>query len=535
MKTRLIFAAMLLMAFVTARAQEKPIPSPNGDGSKVNTLVVNGSGTVWLKQGDNLMLNDYGNSSVKYRVEDSVLYLEGTGTREITIQNLKYLVVSGAVGVRSKNMLRGENLSINTRGAGEVSLEVGYDNIYVGAFGARNVTLLGDCNVFCGEGNSLGRLNVTNLNYKAKIEKSGDKWNMAFNLADAADRELLQKMVTTAQPFFEVESNRSKNQLNGNKGSSGVDMFSVDDLSELDELMREYNDNLQRVYDSIDWKRIDEDIRRANQEFQRVYDSLDWESIEAQMRRAEAEMEKWGRRMEQWGKHMEDKYSRNHEHHYEYNDCPPKPKKDGSKDKRPEKKNLLLDAHWNGFQAGLNLLSDAPGEMDIRPLRCWYFGFNIADVGIAFDRRHIVGLFTGVGIGWNNFSWNNPVTLEYDPEAAAYIVEPIEPGLVVKNTKHGVLYLEMPLMFEVRPTRSMYIDAGVTGGLRIAQWNRVKCEDGHQTKYYYGSPINRFKLDASLRVGGNYIGFFANYALLPMFDLADTKVHPVSFGFSINF
>lgn len=203
--------------------------------------------------------------------------------------------------------------------------------------------------------------------------------------------------------------------------------------------------------------------------------------------------------------------------------------------RRPKKKNLLLDAHWNGFQAGLNLLPDAPGEMDIRPLRCWYFGFNIADVGIAFDRRHIVGLFTGIGIGWNNFSWNNPVTLEYNPEDAAYVVEPIEPGPVLKNTKHGALYLEMPLMFEVRPTRSMYIDAGVTGGLRIAQWNRVKFEDGPQTKYYYGSPINRFKLDASLRMGGNNIGFFANYALLPMYDLADAKVHPISFGFSVNF
>ena len=205
------------------------------------------------------------------------------------------------------------------------------------------------------------------------------------------------------------------------------------------------------------------------------------------------------------------------------------------KGSRPIKKNLLFDAHWNGFEAGLNMLFDAPQEMELRPLRSWYFGFNIADVGIAFDRRHTVGLFTGIGLGWNNFSWNNPVTIEYDSDNALNTIVPIEAELAVKNTKHGVLFLQAPLMFEVRPTRTMYIDAGVTGGLRIAQWNRVKLEDGTQDKHYYGSSINRFKLDASLRVGSDDIGFFANYALLPVFTTGDTEVHPVSFGFSINF
>ena len=204
-------------------------------------------------------------------------------------------------------------------------------------------------------------------------------------------------------------------------------------------------------------------------------------------------------------------------------------------EKVQKRNSLLYDAHWNGFEAGLNMLFDAPQEMELRPLRSWYFGFNIADVGIAFDRRHTVGLFTGIGLGWNNFSWNNPVTVEYNPDHEEYVVEPIESDKVVKNTKHGVLFLQAPLMFEVRPTRHMYIDAGVTGGLRIAQWNRVKFEDGTQDKHYYGSSINRFKLDASLRVGGNDVGFFANYALLPLFTTGDTEVHPVSFGFSINF
>ncbi len=219
--------------------------------------------------------------------------------------------------------------------------------------------------------------------------------------------------------------------------------------------------------------------------------------------------------------------------------------KSSSKDSYPVKKNLLFDPHWNGFEAGLNMLFNTPADvvntnngaqgMEIRPLRSWYFGFNIADVGIAFDRRHRVGLFTGVGLGWNNYSWNNDIKIEFDPDNVVYTLVPIESDQVVKNSKYGALFLQMPLMLEVRPTRSMYIDAGVTGGLRIAQWNRVKLEDGTQSKRYYGASINQFKLDASLRVGGDEIGFFANYALLPIFDMSNTKVRPINFGFSINF
>lgn len=219
------------------------------------------------------------------------------------------------------------------------------------------------------------------------------------------------------------------------------------------------------------------------------------------------------------------------------------------KGSRPEKKNLLFDAHWNGFEAGLNMLVDptmtyvynnpnGTTGMEIRPLRSWYFGFNIADVGIAFDRRHRVGLFTGVGLGWNNFSWNNDIKIGYDPETDGYTVVPIVSDQVVKNSKYGALFLQVPLMFEVRPTRHMYIDAGVTGGLRIAQWNRVKYENGNSDKQFYGgigSGVRLFKLDASFRVGGENIGFFANYALLPIFEMSNAKVHPINFGFSINF
>lgn len=213
--------------------------------------------------------------------------------------------------------------------------------------------------------------------------------------------------------------------------------------------------------------------------------------------------------------------------------------------------NLLFDAHWNGFEAGLNMLFNAKvsdvtmadghnGDigLGIRPLRSWYFGFNIADVGIAFNRKHTAGLFTGVGIGWNNFSWKDPVFTVDDPVEGGVTNVFLPDTVAIKKSKLGLLYLQVPLMVEVRPTRHMYIDLGVTGGLRFSAWSKVKYADGRTYKESLSdSPfINRFKLDASFRIGSDYIGFFANYALLPIYRYGAVKnSHPLSFGFSINF
>ena len=538
MKTRMILAALLLVAFGSLKAQEKPIPTPDGDASKINTLVLNCVGSVYLQQGEKLMLDDYGHSNVLYRVEDSVLYLEGVGSpRVLTIPNLTYLKVSGTVSVRSKGQLKGENLSIFKTGTGVLSLEVGYGNIYVYSTGTGDVILLGDCNVFCSEAKGIGKVNTRNLDYKVLMEKSGDHWNMAMNLDDNANQEWIHTITAKAQPFFEIESNRSWNLSKTNNTWELVDNY----LADLNELMREYNDNLQRVYDSIDWKRIDEEIERANQEMQNVYDSLDWENLEEKMRISEQEMREWGRRMEEWGNRMEQKHGKHYEYHYEYNNNSSAPKDDES-ESSTKKKSPIFNPHWAGFDGGLNMLIDpsvmnvytGPNEsMAIRPLRSWYFGFNLVDFGVAFDKDRKVGMFTGIGLGWNNFSWKNHVRMTVENEQLVNNLLPDDRP--VKNSKFGLLYAQAPLMIEVRPTRHMFIDFGVTGGIRLAAWNRIKYSDGSNEKTYSNYLTNLFKCDASFRIGGDNLGFFVNYALIPTFVKgrdAD-KAHPLMLGFSI--
>ena len=202
-------------------------------------------------------------------------------------------------------------------------------------------------------------------------------------------------------------------------------------------------------------------------------------------------------------------------------------------------KSLLYDANWNGFEAGLNMLM-GPGSasndyLELRSLRSWVFNFNIADVGIAFNRRHTAGLYTGIGLGWNNYSFNNPVRLiKGGNHLEGEWIDPNE--AVIKKSKLGVLYVQAPLMIEVRPTRRFYIAAGVTGGLRVDTWTKIKFQSGDVNKVHNDYYVNPFKLDATLRIGGDDLGFFANFNLLPTFNEAHAPTcHTTSFGFSINF
>ena len=464
MKTRLFFAALLLLAFGTMKAQN--------EASQVKVIRITGSGDVMVSQTPGqFSLMKEGEIVSDYRVESNLLLLSSSDDYEVEVSQLENIQLLSSADVICKNTIKGDYINVYNSGSGDMVMKLDYDTVHVIVNGSGDIILEGRCKVL-----------------EATLLGSGD---LVANGMKADDSYI---------------------DIKGSGEAKGVDAVS------LSELMAELNTNLGRLSDTIDWK-----------------------SFEAGMEQWGKEMEEWGRKMEKWGERFEDKQGGR----YEYNYGRPNSKADGPKDRRPVKKNLLFDANWNGFEAGLNMLFNTPADvvntnngaqgMEIRPLRSWYFGFNIADVGVAFDRRHRVGLFTGVGLGWNNFSWNNNIKIEYNPDNVVYTLVPIESDQVVKNSKYGALFLQMPLMLEVRPTRSMYIDAGVTGGLRIAQWNRVKLEDGTQSKRYYGASINQFKLDASLRVGGENIGFFANYALLPIFDMSNAKVRPINFGFSINF
>ena len=454
MKTRLFFAALLLLAFGTMKAQN--------EATRIKVVRIMGSGDVVISQTPgHFSLKKEGKLVSEYHAESELLLLSSSDDYEVEISQLENIQLLSSADVVSKGTIKGDYINVYSSGSGDMVMKLDYDTVHVVLNGSGDIVLQGRCNVL-----------------QATLLGSGD-------------------LVTDG-----MTADKSYIDLKGSGEARGRDAES------LSELMAELNTNLGRLSDSVDWKSFEEGMRQWGKD-----------------------MEEWGRKMEKWGE--------SYEYHYEYNNSRPTPKEDKPKDKRPVKKSLLYDANWNGFEAGLNMLM-GPGStgyeyLELRPMRSWVFNFNIADVGIAFDRRHTAGLFTGIGLGWNNYSFNNPVRLtKGENHLEAEWIDPAES--VVKRSKLGVLYIQAPLMIEVRPTRRFYVAAGVTGGLRVDTWTKIVFRNGDVNKVHSDYYVNPFKLDATLRIGGNNLGFFAQYNLLPTFDEAHAPTcHTANFGFSINF
>ena len=450
--------------------------------AQVNTVVVNTRGDVKIHQAQTFEVvpeQSKPNAASGFEVIDSVLVLNGTNDFDVKLQELKYLTVNSSGDVETEGTIQGKDLSVNFNSSGDTKLDLNYDNVYVMMTGSGDLDLRGHCDKLDVDNYGSGDLNIK------KLETS------------------------------------SKNVALGNNRS-------YPDMKSLAELMAELGANMASLSDSVDWDQFESDMERWGES-----------------------MEEWGRHMEEWGQQMERRMG-NHDKgdkvkpHYG-----PKPEnKPGQHPlppKEPKPKSLLFDAHWNGVDAGLNMLI-TPGFntnpqadytfLELKPLKSWNFNFNIADVGIAFSRSHVAGLYTGIGIGWNNYSLNNPVRLVKGEQhiEADWVDESVESH--VKKSKLGVLYAEMPLMVEVRPTRGFFIAAGVTGGLRVDTWSKIKFydKDKNKEKIHSDYYVNPLKLDATLRAGGSDMGFYASYNLLPLFrEGGGPEAHTLNIGFSLLF
>lgn len=474
---KLLIIALVLFAFRAAVAQNDPIQT----NMRINTVVVNSSGDITIRQGDVFAVDfdmDDRPFSSDWNAEDSVLYINGSGDITATVEALEYLDFYGSGDIFSEGTLKGDTLSICCYSSGDVRLNVDYDLVYAYMSGSGDLTLRGRCRELVVDQLGSGDLNINRLDAEYKEYATG------------ASRR-------------------------------------VPNLDGLSELLKELGVNLEQLSDSVDWKSFERDMERWGQG-----------------------MEEWGRHMEEWGRNVErqmDERPRRKQQLKQWDkgdpDLVPQPEMRPEQYDRPKAKSLLFDPHWGGVDAGLNMLwgpdlSTLGGQyanLELKPLKSWNFNFNIVDVGIAFSHSHVAGLYTGIGLGWNNYSFNHPVRLEKGDTALE--VDPINENLEgrVKKSKLGVLYVQAPLMLEVRPTRGFFIAAGVTGGLRVDAWTKVKFLDykeKHHSDYY----VNPLKLDATLRAGGKDLGFYASYNLLPLFVKgAGPAVHTFNVGFSLLF
>jgi hypothetical protein len=218
-----------------------------------------------------------------------------------------------------------------------------------------------------------------------------------------------------------------------------------------------------------------------------------------------------------------------------------------------------FDAHWNGFELGLNgyaksrheILPDfKPAEeyMDLNYGKSVVFNWNFLEQNLALISNKKLGLFTGLGLTWNNYRFTNNTRLDMvNNKLTGYRMEDIS----IRKTKLSVFSLRVPVMIEFQTNmedhkkrNDFFVSAGIIGSVRINSHTKVYFNElnkdftlsqydpeaetyqpigtvnsGSESKVkrFDSFHLNPFHLDATARIGWGRLKLFATYALTPMF------------------
>ncbi len=217
-------------------------------------------------------------------------------------------------------------------------------------------------------------------------------------------------------------------------------------------------------------------------------------------------------------------------------------------DAEPDEEELKeIEAHWSGIEFGPTLLlnnkngtsfpNDKQWEND--PGKSFSWNLNILEHKFKIYKNHI-GITTGLGFNWTQIGLKQSVLVS-SPDSLYTFKDTVN---TYSKNKLRAIYLTAPLMLEFCTNSNgdddgFYLAAGVIGGLRIgSSVKTVIDEDKREVKAKNKGTfdLNSFRLDAAVKLGYADWGIFANYNVLPLFNMEKTAgVYPLTFGLSYNF
>ena len=215
----------------------------------------------------------------------------------------------------------------------------------------------------------------------------------------------------------------------------------------------------------------------------------------------------------------------------------------GKKDSARVKKSKVKPI-WAGFEMGINSYMDNDGSFtlssgkenfDLKTEKSISVGLNILQHEVELGRSN-VWLFTGLGLTWNNYRFQNNVVLVN----GAYTTARIDsvPGVIYKKSKLVATYLTAPVMLEVFTSRNIkkafHLGAGAMLGLRLSSHTKQKIEiDGHDSKIKDYDDFNLSPFRYGFRVAAGYGKFniYADYYASTLFrDNKGPTLYPINVG-----
>lgn len=209
-------------------------------------------------------------------------------------------------------------------------------------------------------------------------------------------------------------------------------------------------------------------------------------------------------------------------------------------------KKSKFDGHFEGIEIGLNHfvnsdfkmeLPDEYSFLELHTGKSWGVNLNLAEVNFALVGKS-VGLMTGLKFQFNNYRFDNNITLNQDSTVVWYTEET---EITYTKTKLANTYLMVPIMLEFQlPTdRKLHLAVGAEAGVKIGSRTKTVYKDAgdkikdKDRKDFYLSP---FRYNAVAKIGYDDISVFMNYSLETMFEEnRGPELYPFMVGIALNF
>jgi len=207
-----------------------------------------------------------------------------------------------------------------------------------------------------------------------------------------------------------------------------------------------------------------------------------------------------------------------------------------------------FEGHWDGIALGLNSyvksgfdtdLSPDANFMELNTNKSWEFSLNFAEKSFnLIDQK--VGLVTGLGLTWNNYKFDQNITLDPSGQAISFYVDSVRD--FTKN-KLTTTYLTLPLLLEFQfPTgdnsKDVHLSAGVVGSLKLGSHTKQVYEVNNREfkdkvkEDFHLSPL-RYAVHASIGYGN--FTLYSSYSMTTLFENGEgPELYPFTIGIIIG-
>jgi len=209
-------------------------------------------------------------------------------------------------------------------------------------------------------------------------------------------------------------------------------------------------------------------------------------------------------------------------------------------------KHSKFNGHFEGIEIGLNTFVNKDFQtelpvnysfLELNTGKSWGVNLNIAETNFALVGKTL-GLTTGLKFQFNNYRFDNNITLNQDSTVIWYTEETT---VTYAKTKLTNTYLLVPLMLEFHfpGDDKLHLAVGAEAGIKIGSHTKTMYKDDgkkikdKERKDFYLSP---FRYNAVAKIGYDDLSVFLNYSLETMFEKdRGPELYPLMVGIAFNF